>query len=268
MTTPDTARTNNAFGLSRENSLYDGHRTWPKRSTDKDFDWENAWIDQGPSPAGNKGPYVKLCHIPDGTVHRIYPKHYAWQTFAERLAAAMRPQPVTEGLREAALSAVEALKDASFKLTGGACPMFDEPRKALEAALSTVSPSPQPGGLREALAEAIDFIGTALDGEWDLESNGEDYPQRVVGNLQQALRSLAATPTTPPAPSIDGEILADAKHVVRAADNREAFKKAKNQAEVDGINTYLRTTGMHQGVDIARELVRLATLAANPQGVG
>lgn len=219
MTTPDTARTNNAFGLSRENSLYDGHRTWPKRSADKDFDWENAWIDQGPSPAGNKGPYVKLCHIPDGTVHRIYPKHYAWQTFAERLAAAMRPQPVTEGLRE-------------------------------------------------ALAEAIDFIGTALDGEWDLESNGEDYPQRVVGNLQQALRSLAATPTTPPAPSIDGEILADAKHVVRAADNREAFKKAKNQAEVDGINTYLRTTGMHQGVDIARELVRLATLAANPQGVG
>lgn len=48
------------------------------------LDWGNAWIDMGPSPTGNPGPYW---HVPlketiiDGevydcgdTVHRLYPK--------------------------------------------------------------------------------------------------------------------------------------------------------------------------------------------------
>lgn len=41
------------------------------------LDWRRAWVDKGPSPAGNAGPYW---HVPcvaepdDETVHRLYPK--------------------------------------------------------------------------------------------------------------------------------------------------------------------------------------------------
>jgi len=38
-------------------------------------DLAGAWIDPGPSPAGNPGPYLKARRLgPDRTVHRIYPR--------------------------------------------------------------------------------------------------------------------------------------------------------------------------------------------------
>lgn len=40
------------------------------------LDFGSAWIDPGPSPAGNEGPYLKVPYMPEGTVHRLYPK---WQ---------------------------------------------------------------------------------------------------------------------------------------------------------------------------------------------
>ena len=43
------------------------------------LDWSQAWIDSGPSPMGNPGPYWHVpCTHPDAgeTVHRLYPK---WQ---------------------------------------------------------------------------------------------------------------------------------------------------------------------------------------------
>ena len=39
------------------------------------FDWEKARKDDGPSPAGNPGPYLHVPYPPDGTVHRIYPRY-------------------------------------------------------------------------------------------------------------------------------------------------------------------------------------------------
>jgi hypothetical protein len=72
--------------LSHKDWLFDGHpirgRVMEERF--KNLDWEKAWIDLGPSIAGNLGPYW---HVPlketviDGdvydlgdTVHRLYPK--------------------------------------------------------------------------------------------------------------------------------------------------------------------------------------------------
>jgi hypothetical protein len=68
----------NACGLNLRNSYFDGHE-WPEilhghAVTSDRFDWDNAWVDDGPSPAGNQGPYVKLRFIPEDTVHRLYPK--------------------------------------------------------------------------------------------------------------------------------------------------------------------------------------------------
>lgn len=55
-----------------------------------------------------------------------------------------QPPAPSAGLFEAAKGAVEALKDATFKLNGyQECPMFDEPPKKLEAALAA-SQYPKP----------------------------------------------------------------------------------------------------------------------------
>lgn len=52
------------------NSLLDGGPVVRKRWTG--LDWSKAFIDPGPSPAGNPGPYFKVPHPPDGTIHRVY----------------------------------------------------------------------------------------------------------------------------------------------------------------------------------------------------
>jgi len=60
------------------NTLFDGG-TWPKELV-KDgayrtaLDWKNATIDPGPSPAGNRGPYLHVRWPENETTHRIYPR--------------------------------------------------------------------------------------------------------------------------------------------------------------------------------------------------
>jgi hypothetical protein len=59
------------------NSLFNGGR-WSALHKRQEWDWEGAWVDGGPSPMGNPGPYLKLpCQAGDddfeGSVHRIYP---------------------------------------------------------------------------------------------------------------------------------------------------------------------------------------------------
>lgn len=73
-------------GLSHKDWLFDGApiRGPVMIARFNNLDWDNAWIDLGPSIAGNLGPYW---HVPlretiiDGklydcgdTVHRLYPK--------------------------------------------------------------------------------------------------------------------------------------------------------------------------------------------------
>lgn len=73
--------------VSVRNSLVDG-RGIGKRGYvgDPDFwdhlDFDQAWVDRGPSPAGNPGPYLKVPYPPDESVHRIYarvaPGDFLW----------------------------------------------------------------------------------------------------------------------------------------------------------------------------------------------
>lgn len=64
--------------LKPHNTLFNG-RGWSKDAKAQSWDWENAWVDPGPSPAGNPGPYLKLPWLAgdddpwEDTVHRIYP---------------------------------------------------------------------------------------------------------------------------------------------------------------------------------------------------
>ena len=59
------------------NSLFNGGR-WSALHKRQEWDWEGAWVDGGPSPMGNPGPYLKLPWQAgdddfQGSVHRIYP---------------------------------------------------------------------------------------------------------------------------------------------------------------------------------------------------
>lgn len=78
----DGRKTQTRRALSRSNTLFNG-MPWPKEVKFSDCDWPSAWIDSGPSPAGNPGPYLhvqwpygKLC---DGGTDellwaRVYPR--------------------------------------------------------------------------------------------------------------------------------------------------------------------------------------------------
>lgn len=109
---PELKPCRKAFGLDRHNSFFNGCSRWPKHTKDEDYDWESAWIDNGPSPAGNDGPYVKLPYRPDDTIHRIYPKQSAWRVFAKAVAATYATRPdggdSTQGLEVAVCALEEA----------------------------------------------------------------------------------------------------------------------------------------------------------------
>lgn len=70
------------LGLTHKDWLFDG---CPIRSEEdlarfEALDWTNAFVDLGPSPAGNCGPYWHVGFKPgtkyaeEGTRHRLYPK--------------------------------------------------------------------------------------------------------------------------------------------------------------------------------------------------
>ncbi len=59
--------------VTSRNSLLDGHKgvagwVWGE------LDWTDAYVDGGPSPAGNAGPYLKVGRPSMDSRHRIYPK--------------------------------------------------------------------------------------------------------------------------------------------------------------------------------------------------
>ncbi len=69
--------------VTPHNSFWDGH-SWPKGIWEQ-CRFDEAWIDPGPSPAGNEGPYLKVPRTEpesgdDGFVHRVYPRWWRGDT--------------------------------------------------------------------------------------------------------------------------------------------------------------------------------------------
>jgi hypothetical protein len=59
-------------GLDHRHWLIDGWKCTEEQWAQ--LDWSKAYVDLGPSPAGNLGPYWHVPHMNKGTVHRLYPK--------------------------------------------------------------------------------------------------------------------------------------------------------------------------------------------------
>jgi hypothetical protein len=71
MNTPDWIS-----GLTHKDWMLDGYsiRGEILLSRWEDLDWSQAYVDMGPSPAGNAGPYWHVPLKSADTVHRLYPK--------------------------------------------------------------------------------------------------------------------------------------------------------------------------------------------------
>jgi len=74
------AKTQTRRVLTAGNSRIDGHKLrtplgYPLKEFWGLLDWESAYVDQGPSPAGNTGQYLHVPFPKEGTVHRIYPDY-------------------------------------------------------------------------------------------------------------------------------------------------------------------------------------------------
>lgn len=59
--------------LTRRNTWVDGF-PWPKTWWET-MDWDDAFVDLGPSPVGNPGPYLKVLRVQCNTRHRVYPMY-------------------------------------------------------------------------------------------------------------------------------------------------------------------------------------------------
>lgn len=67
-------KTQTRRAIAAHNSLVDGRGISNANWQQYDFQFQDARVDKGPSPAGNAGPYLKVPSKRHDTVHRIYPR--------------------------------------------------------------------------------------------------------------------------------------------------------------------------------------------------
>jgi hypothetical protein len=90
--------------ISARNSLVDGVGMSQKRWDCQGFDFSRAWVDLGPSPAGNPGPYLKVPSVRCGDQyhHRIYPRVPPGDALWVRENGWERPERTPKMMREGA----------------------------------------------------------------------------------------------------------------------------------------------------------------------
>jgi len=72
---PEGRKTQTRRVIAWSNSYVDGQITKFWREHWHELDFSQAWSDDGPSPAGNQGPYLHVPFPSEGTVHRVYPRY-------------------------------------------------------------------------------------------------------------------------------------------------------------------------------------------------
>ncbi|MEO0966021.1 MAG: hypothetical protein AAFY08_13005 [Planctomycetota bacterium] len=76
--------------VTRSRSLFDGDLC-PASLWDE-LDFSAAWVDPGPSPAGNAGPYLKVPRPAEETVHRVYSRVVPGDSLVPRTTWATTPE--------------------------------------------------------------------------------------------------------------------------------------------------------------------------------
>lgn len=74
----DGRKTQTRRVVSPQNSVVNGHKGGGYGLTQKELfaasSLDEAWVDPGPSPAGNAGPYLKVPYHAEMVTYRLYPK--------------------------------------------------------------------------------------------------------------------------------------------------------------------------------------------------
>ena len=82
-------------GTTRKDWLRDGYTITEEQWAD--LDWSRAWVDMGPSPAGNLGPYWHVPLKSGETVHRLYPRLPSkWRRVVKQVIAEVNAAVKTE----------------------------------------------------------------------------------------------------------------------------------------------------------------------------
>lgn len=92
MTTPLWLR-----GTDHKDWLYDGRRCTAEQWAE--LDWSQAYVDFGPSVAGNLGPYWHVTDRDGDCTHRLYPKllKSKWATVVRQAAIEHARQEIIRG---------------------------------------------------------------------------------------------------------------------------------------------------------------------------
>jgi len=69
---PGTGKTQTRRVLAKHNTSVDG--CGARLFDELEFEHDDVFVDSGPSPTGNPGPYLKVPRRGEDTVHRVYPK--------------------------------------------------------------------------------------------------------------------------------------------------------------------------------------------------
>ncbi len=87
-------------GLTRKDWYHNGHAC--SQAQWDALDWSKAYVDMGPSPMGNLGPYWHVPNIEDECVARLYPKLLAtkWVWVVRQAIIEMQSKPATPENRE------------------------------------------------------------------------------------------------------------------------------------------------------------------------
>lgn len=130
--------------VTAQNSLLDGGPCSKKTWSELQFD--GAWVDNGPSPAGNPGPYLKVPRIAwgDKLVHRIYPRIWAGDRLYVREAIEDSGHFVAAGVHGVRYCADGALHpDANWVWQRGKLPSIHMPWGLSRIQLEVTSVRPE-----------------------------------------------------------------------------------------------------------------------------
>ena len=139
-------------GLTHKDFLFDG--TPCNEETWAELDWSRAYVDMGPSPAGNVGPYWHVPRPRGDTVHRLYPKvlKSKWlllirRAIEEAIEADRRPADPAPGRK-----APRNLSAAVLDVFAGAGPRLDT------SAVMAMLRRPYRSATRKQVANSLDYL--------------------------------------------------------------------------------------------------------------
>ena len=170
--------------ITKRNSFVDGSPAYPFWH---ELDFDAAWVDKGPSPAGNPGPYLKVPRPDAETVHRVYPKwqvgDYLWvrETLTKNVPETERCCALYAADGEPVKNRLEPKWNADTWWTKKLLSSIHMPRWASRITLEVLAVKPEPIQMMNYYDWIDDFAPSSVDREKALASyTGYEYMKKQI----------------------------------------------------------------------------------------